>query len=110
MLPVAASSAYTLPSLHPLKTASCVCPLIVALARTTFHAQSKSQRSCEVVWKPQTSLPLVSSIARIESLHKLGPGLVVALKSGPGCAVDTYVIPVFLSTAHVPPQPTPEPA
>src|SRR5207302_10319051 len=75
-----------------------------------LQEQSQSQVSWAVVWKAHRNLPDVTSTAKTESLHKLGPGLVDAFQSAPGCCVATYAIPDFWSIAHDPPQAVTTPA
>src|SRR6059058_3954634 len=103
-LPVAASNTYTKPVL-PASTTAFFPP---TMAMTGGLTASRSHTSCGTSWYPHLNLPLVASIATIDSVQRLSPGRIEPSRSGDGFPIATNSVLVASSYAgviHIEPPP-----
>src|SRR5207302_5177022 len=78
------------------------------MAITGGLTASRSHTSCGTSWKPHLNLPVVASIAAIDSVQRLSPGRIEPSRSGDGLPVATNsVLPAssYAGGIHIEPPP-----
>src|SRR6059058_4747195 len=78
------------------------------MAITGGLTASRSHTSCGTSWKPHLNLPVVASIAAIDSVQRLSPGRIEPSRSGDGLPIATNSVLLASSYAgviHIEPPP-----
>src|SRR5437879_13354029 len=78
------------------------------MAITGGLTASRSHTSCGTSWKPHLNLPLVASMAAIDSVQRLSPGRIEPSRSGDGFPIATnnvWLESSYAGVIHIEPPP-----